>query len=38
MWKLEEHVAGFVPLVTPRMRFSEKGLDSDLEYVELGPR
>lgn len=38
VWELEEHVARLVALVTPRMKFSGKGLDSDLEHVELGPR
>ena len=31
-------MARLVALVTPRMKFSGKGLDSDLEHVELGPR
>lgn len=38
MWELEDHVARFVPMVTSRMRLSEKGFYSDLEHTELGPR
>lgn len=30
-------VARLTPLRAPSMRVSEKGVDSDLEYVELGP-
>lgn len=38
VWELEDHVARLVPKVTPRMRLSKKGLYSDLEPAELGPR
>ena len=34
----EEHVARLIPLAMPRARFNEKGHDSDLEHVALGPR
>lgn len=36
VWELEEHVARLVPLVTPKV--CEKGIDSDLEHMELGSR
>lgn len=37
VWELE-HVARLFPLVTPRVRISEKGIDSHLEHMELGSR